>query len=337
MMTPEREASAAKRLERMSLSNTSSSEEKKSMEDGDAIMKQCFQSEFAMDKKRMGPTTYRNMVSNEPGSKFLPEKNRYVLYVSRACPNSHCALMIRALKGLEDTVAVKYVYPHKTTRNWMVAHEIPDDSLASLKSDEGEVQTVAEIYNNDDNSSNINVIPLLFDQEHHCIVNNNANDIATMLNSAFNSLATNPNLELFPSKEAELQDWLYPLLQLTPSNVPPYHYNLSPRQLDYAFQRATAILQKQRYLLSNTSMSAADVRLFAALVRYDAVYAQYLEQPPQLLHSRALMEYCRDIYQQPGVAETVRMDDIQQHFLGYTKGDDALTALLTAPHKRHLL
>jgi putative glutathione S-transferase len=349
MITPDRAASAASRLKNMTLSSSSSNcsdmvEEKKTMDDGD--LKQCFQKESLMEKQRltMKQPVYDNMVSSEPGSKFLPEKGRYVLYVSRACPNSHCALMVRTLKGLDETIAIKYVRPHHkdhVQRNWVVSHEIPDDSFASLKSDEGEFQTLREVYQHEhDNTSN--TIPLLYDQEHQCIVNNDDNDICTMLNSSFNTVAKNSTLELLPNNnEKQLHEWLFPLLQLSPSNTPPYHYyNLSSRQLEFAFHHATAILQKQRYLLGGNTLSTADLRLFAALVRYDAVYAQYLECPPQLLHNRVLMDYCRDIYQQPGVAATVQMDEIRKHFLGvttYSAKDEPLVDMLQVPHKRTLV
>ena len=254
--------------------------------------------------------------------------------------------MVRTLRGLEDSIAVKYVRPSANDhlqRNWVVSHEIPDDSLASLKSDDGEFQTVKAIYQNENNSSN--TIPLLYDQEHQCIVNNNAEDITFMFNSAFPYLAKNATtMEKFStttSTESDLNEWLFPLLQLTPSSTPPYHYNLSPRQLDHAFQKATTILQKQRYLTSHTTLSTADLRLFAALIRYDAVYAQYLSfgsMPLVLLHNRVLMDFCRDIYQQPGVAETVHMEDIRMHFLGTKSGSDkGLLEMLDMPHKRTMM
>lgn len=337
------QAHTANLFKNMTLSTSFSDmdDEKKTMDDGD--VKQCFQKESLMDKKveTTERHVYDNMVSTEPGSKFLPEKGRYVLYVSRACPGSHCALMVRALKGLEDTIAVKYVRPHHkdhVQRNWVVSHEIPDDSLASLKSDEGEFQTLREVYQHEHDSVS-NTIPLLYDQEHQCIVNNDALDICYMLDSSFNSLAKNAGLELLADNESELHEWLFPLLQLTPSNTPPHYYNLSASQLELAFHHATAILQRQRYLLGGNTLSTADLRLFAALVRYDAVYAQYLECPPELLHNRVLLDYCRDIYQQPGVAATVNMDEIRKHFLGVGSGtnsgqEEALVEMLQVPHKR---
>ena len=234
---------------------------------------------------------------------------------------------------------------------WVISHEIPDDSLASFKSDEGEFATIRDIYKKE-NDKFTNTIPLLYDQEHHCIVNNDADDIAGMLNLSFSKVCKNFNVDLLPNlspMKEELEQWLYPLLQITPSNLPPYRFDLSARELEYAFDRATRILQKQRYLLSHTSITDADLRLFVVLVRYDAVYAKYLESPPALLHNPALLDYCRDIYQQPGVAETVSLEEIRAHFLGGSKDGsrinnygvldkpDALVELLQVPNKRELM
>jgi putative glutathione S-transferase len=300
--------------------------------------------------------------STEPGSKFLPENGRYRLYVSRACPDSHRVLLARTLKGLEDVVAVSYVQPcpqDRLERNWMImspasAVETMDDSFASPKSNSsnhGDFHSVREIYQSQGDVVS-NSVPLLYDSSLNCIVNNNAEQISEMFDSRF-QLSQNPRVNLFPKKEVDsttttqqqqfqqVQEWLYPLLQLTPSHLPPYHYNVSSRQLNCALDRASTILQRQRYLTSRTSMTDADVRLFVALIRYDAVYARYLERAPKLLQNPCLMDFCRDIFQQPGVAKTVRMDEIQTHFFGQSPpiGTDHSRRLLESlkmPHKRNL-
>ena len=297
-------------------------------------------------------------MTTEPGSKYLPEKGRYSLYVSRACPSSHNVLLVHCLKGLEDIVSVTYVCPHPEDylqRRWMITHEIPDDSLASFKSDDGEFTCIRDIYQKEHATTTCNAIPLLYDKHHECIVNNDATDIARMFNTCFNSgtaLCQNPTLDLFAgdndavaqAKRDEVKTWLYPLLQLTPSTLPPYHYNVSPRELEYAFNRVTNILQRQRYLTSHTTVTDMDLRLFVTLIRYEEVYSKYLlpESPPQLIHNPALLDFCRDIYQLPGVAETVHMKEIRTHFLGSQHSPSAgagsaVLALLQMPHKRHYL
>ena len=232
----------------------------------------------------------------------------------------------------------------------MISHEIPDDSLASLKSDEGDFNSISDIYQKEQRSNSCNAIPLLYDKQNECIVNNNADDIIALFNSSFNELCRNPTLDLLlendpttKTKMAELQTWLYPLLQVTPTHS---QYAVSPRAVDYAFDRATQILQTQRYLTSHTRITEADLRLFVVLIRYEEIYAKYLlQQLPQLRFNPALMDYCRDIYQQhPDVAETISMEDIREHYLGIrvnhgssNNSSGSIVELLQMPHKRHLM
>ena len=305
---------------------------------------------------------FKMNITTELGSKYLPKKNRYSLYVSRACPSSHNVLLVHSLKGLQDTVSVIYVHArpgeNQMQRQWVIAQGIPDDSMASLKSEAGNITSMAEMYQKEldenNNSTTCNAIPLLYDKHNDCIVNNNVTDIVKMLNGCFNDseMSENPTLDLLSgacndtlaqTKLEEVKTWLYPLLQLVPSALPPYHYCLSNRELEYAFVRATNILQRQRYLTSHTAITEMDLRLFVTLIRYEEVYSKYLggsSPPPQLLHNPALLDFCRDVYQQPGVTDTVNMEEIRTHFLGrkHTSGaKSCLEALLQMPHKRNLL
>lgn len=55
-------------------------------------------------------SVFRNFISNKPGAEFPPEKGRYHLYVSYACPWAHRTLIVRKLKGLEDFVSYTSVH-----------------------------------------------------------------------------------------------------------------------------------------------------------------------------------------------------------------------------------
>jgi len=260
--------------------------------------------------------------------------------------------MMHSLKGLKDTVSIVTVTPHPDDhlqRRWMISNELlGDGSSASLKSDEGEFKSIRDIYEkeeHDHSNCNNSSIPLLYDKQHECIVNNNTGDIATMLNTCFNEngLCQNPALNLLSANDTTnnaVVKWLSPLMQLTPSMFPPYRYDVSPRELEFAFHRATVILQRQRYLTSHSFVTEADLRLFCTLIRYEEVYSKFLQQPPELMHNSVLMDYCRDIYQMEGVKETVNMKEIRTHFLGHHSfgGSSSVTeSLLEKPHKRHLL
>ena len=56
-------------------------------------------------------TTFRQWIRADGSTPFLPEANRYVLYVSYVCPWASRCLAYRALKGLEDCIGVAVVQP----------------------------------------------------------------------------------------------------------------------------------------------------------------------------------------------------------------------------------
>jgi hypothetical protein len=55
---------------------------------------------------KRGQSVFRNFIENKPGAQFPPEKGRYSLYVSYACPWAHRTMIVRKLKGLEEIIPV---------------------------------------------------------------------------------------------------------------------------------------------------------------------------------------------------------------------------------------
>jgi glutathionyl-hydroquinone reductase len=83
-----------------------------------------------------------------------------------------------------------------------------------------------------------------------------------------------------------------------------------------AFDAAAELLDNQRYLTGDF-MTDADIRLFVTLLRFDEVYAFYFRANTRLvMMTPSLLNFCREIYQMPGVAETCQMDQIKAHFFG---------------------
>jgi putative glutathione S-transferase len=75
-------------------------------------------------------------------------------------------------------------------------------------------------------------------------------------------------------------------------------------------------LSRQRYLVGNR-ISEADWRLFVTLVRFDAAYhGQFKCNLRRLSDYPNLSNYLRDLYQVPGVAETVSIEQIKRHYYG---------------------
>ena len=123
-------------------------------------------------------------------------------------------------------------------------------------------------------------------------------------------------------------------------------YDKAIADVTEAFDRVDRILQTQRYIAGDR-FTEADIRLFVTLVRFDEAYIVYFKCNTRSVASTpAILNYCREIYQMPGVKETVNMDQIKLHYyashpdLNYfsivPRGPDFLK-LLEEPHNRDSL
>ena len=147
-------------------------------------------------------------------------------------------------------------------------------------------------------------------------------EIIRMLNSEFNAFAKNPELDIRPDSLIEsidaVNDWIYPRL-----NNGVYRCGFAQSQAAYdkaiteltdAFDKVENILQKQRFIAGDT-FTEADIRLFVTLLRFDEVYVVYFKTNTRsVANSPAILNYCREIYQMPGVKETVNMEQIKAHY-----------------------
>lgn len=296
-------------------------------------------------------TVWRDFISSEPGAKFPPEAGRYHLYASYACPGSHRALIVRALKGLQDIISVTIVHPtwrHTNPNNrrdrhrgWIfgdpngepfhntmgrggpfpAAYEDndPDPILGAY--------SVRNIYEYSEDTSGKYTIPLLWDTKLNTIVNNESSDISYMLNSSFNDFSKVSELDLYTEDDEdgldrlnEVSQWLYPMMihgvYRCGFAKTQQAYDIAIEELTDAFDAADELLQHQRYLTGDT-LTDADIRFFVTLIRFDEVYAFYFRANTRLvLMTPALLNFCREIYQMPGIARTCQMDQIKAHFFG---------------------
>jgi putative glutathione S-transferase len=73
-------------------------------------------------------------------------------------------------------------------------------------------------------------------------------------------------------------------------------------------------LARQRYLAGD-QLTEPDLRLFTTLIRFDAVYfGHFKTNRQQLADFPAISAYVRELYQVPGVADTVNFDHIKTHY-----------------------
>ena len=165
-------------------------------------------------------------------------------------------------------------------------------------------------------------VPVLWDKKKNTIVSNESSEIIRMLNSEFNGFAKNPDLDLYPDGMVDdieaANEWIYPNINngvyrcgfATTQGA----YDKAVEDLTAAFDKLDGILQKQRYIAGD-KLTLADVRLFVTLVRFDEVYIVYFKTNTRsVTHSPAVLNYCREIYQMTGVADTVNMEQIKTHY-----------------------
>ncbi len=270
-------------------------------------------------------STFRNWVTKDgsPGSSgvgdFIAEPGRYHLYVSYACPWAHRTLIFRALKGLEDVISVSVVHPLMPEESWVFA-EYP----GATKDHVNQAHFLYENYRLADPQFNSLVtVPVLWDKKKRTIVNNESSEIIRMLNSAFNDYAKS-DIDYYPDSLRQDIDSINSLVYHDVNNGV-YRCGFATTQDAYnrAFDRLFDVLGElearlslRRYLVGN-QITEADWRLFTTLVRFDAVYYSHFKtNKKRLIDYSNLWSYARELYQVPGVAQTVNMDHIKTHYFG---------------------
>jgi len=249
---------------------------------------------------------------------FEAEKDRYHLYVSYACPWAHRALIFRTLKGLNDYISVDVVHPEMLNNGWSLASDYPGATGDTLyeKSFLYEIYTLA-----DPDISGRVTVPILWDKKQKTIVSNESSEIIRMFNSAFDGLTGN-RMDYWP-KDARsdietLNNRIYETL-----NNGVYRAGFATTQAAYdaaigplfdTLEWLEHRLSSRRYL-TGAHLSEADWRLFTTLIRFDPVYHTHFKCNRKWLREYPnLWAYTRDLYQVPGVRETVNLDHIVRHY-----------------------
>ena len=254
---------------------------------------------------------------------FAAETGRYHLYVSYACPWAHRTLIFRTLKGLQDVISVSVVHPLMPSESWVFG-EYPGAT-------EDHVNHANYLYENylkaDPNFDGLVTVPVLWDKKRQTIVNNESSEIIRMLNSAFDKLANvdaGVEVDFYPQALREEIDAInQPVYDTINNGV--YRagfartqkaYNAAYDSLFNTMDDLEARLSKQRYLVG-AQITEADWRLFVTLARFDAVYYSHFKtNKKRLIDYPNLWAYTRELYQVPGVAETVNMNHIKVHYFG---------------------
>jgi len=245
------------------------------------------------------------------------EAGRYHLYVSLACPWAHRTLIYRTLKGLENLIDVSVVSWLMGEHGWTF-----DKQLGSTGDKVDGFDYLHQRYTRDDpNYTGRVTVPVLWDKQEQRIVNNESSQIIRIFNSAFDGLTGN-RLDLYPeplrAKIDALNERIYPAVN---NGVYRAGFATSQSAYEVAFDELFAeldaleqLLDGQRYL-AGEYLTEADVRLFTTIVRFDAVYYGHFKcNLRRIADYPNLSNWLREVYQWPGVAETVNMEHIQHHY-----------------------
>lgn len=250
---------------------------------------------------------------------FKAEPGRYHLYVSYACPWAHRTLIWRKLKGLEDLISVSVVHPLMPPESWVFG-DYPGATPDHVHGFEKLYQLYAHTAPDFDG---VVTVPVLYDKARETIVNNESAEIIRMLNSAFDAWGRS-EVDFYP---AELRDDIDAVNALVYDNVnngvyrtgfavTQAAYEAAFDQLFAALDQLEARLARQRYLVGQR-LTEADWRLFTTLVRFDPVYHGHFKcNLRRLVDYPNLWAHTRELYQMPGIAETVNMDHIKLHYYG---------------------
>lgn len=249
---------------------------------------------------------------------FAAESGRYHLYVSYACPWAHRTLIVRALKGLQEHIGVSVVHPHMLENGW----ELRDDFDGATGDDLYGFEKLYELYlKADDNYSGRVTVPVLWDKQRETIVSNESAEIIRMLNTSFDALGATPGNYYPDALKAEIDAINEPVYHDVNNGVYKSGFATSQEAYDEAVTTLFARLEylekrlgEQRYLVGNT-LTEADIRLWTTLVRFDPVYVTHFKCDRKRISDYPnLKGYLKDIYQLPGVAETVNLAHIRHHY-----------------------
>jgi putative glutathione S-transferase len=250
---------------------------------------------------------------------FRAEAGRYHLYVSLACPWAHRTIIFRGLKGLEKLVGLSVVHWENLAQGWSFEPGpgvIPDTVNGA--------RHLHEVYTKARPAYSGRVtVPALWDKERATIVNNESSEIIRMFNSAFDGVGAAPG-DYYPAGlRAEIDAVNARVYETLNNGVYRCGFATAQEAYDEAVVPLFGTLDwleerlAKRHYLCGDRLTEADWRLFTTLVRFDAVYYSHFKcNLRRLADYPNLWAYTRDLYQHPGVAETVNFDHIKRHYYG---------------------
>lgn len=269
-------------------------------------------------------SSFRNWVTADgrPGPSgsdgFKAESGRYHLYVSYACPWAHRALILRNIKSLAEHISVSVVHPDMLDDGWTFDTDFADATGDTLFGK----TALHQIYTKADETATTRVtVPVLWDKAQETIVSNESAEIIRMFNSAFDTITGNSD-DYYPETLRDRIDQINERVYDTVNNgvykagfaSSQGAYDKAVHALFDSLDWLESILGDNRYLTGDRN-TEADWRLFTTLIRFDKVYHTHFKcNRNQIVDFPNMTGYLRELYQWPGVSETVNFGHITRHY-----------------------
>jgi putative glutathione S-transferase len=257
-------------------------------------------------------SSFRSRITADGSSNFPAAPNRYHLYVSLACPWAHRTIILRKLKKLDSIISMSIVSPDMLDNGWFF--ETPDPLIGA--------KFLYEIYAKakPDYTGRVTV-PVLWDKQTGTIVNNESADIIRMFESEFDEWA-DTSFDLYPMHlRTEIDSFNERLYHNVNNGV--YKAGFARDQAAYedAVKNLFSMLDEiektlyaHNYLLGS-KITEADIRLFTTAIRFDLVYYSHFKcNIRQIRDYPNLQGWLKEVYQTPGIAETVDLAQIKRHY-----------------------
>lgn len=263
-------------------------------------------------------SAFRDWIRADGSTPFGPEAGRYHLYVSLACPWAHRALIVRKLKGLEEAIDLSVVHWFMGDSGWQFA-----EGAGTIADSVNDAEYMHQVYTaaNPTYTGRVTV-PVLWDKQRNTIVSNESSEIIRMLNAEFNAIASNPALDLYPEDlRVAIDEINEPVYHTVNNGVYKCGFATTQEAYEESFDALFATLDmleqrlsQQRYLVGSR-ITEADWRLFTTLVRFDPVYVGHFKcNLRRIADYPNLFNYLKELYQIPGIAETVNFVHIKNHY-----------------------
>ena len=257
-------------------------------------------------------SAFRDRVTADGSSGFKAEAGRYHLYVAYTCPWAHRTRSIWRSKSSIARSASPSPYPGFATkagrsRTSAAFPDCPPDRVNGFR-----YLHQAYAASNPHYTGKVTV-PTLWDKKTGRIVNNESSEIIRMLNSEFAGIGADPT-DFYPKPlRAEIDRINEQVYNNVNNGVYRCGFARSQAAYDEAYDALFATLDeiearlgRQRYLVGN-QITEADWRLFPTLVRFDVAYFSIFKcNRNRIADFPNLSNYMRELYQVPGVAETVK-------------------------------